>query len=127
MQYVTTPGVQGICPAGWHMPTDAEWTTLTTFLGGESVAGGKMKEAGFVHWQSPNTGATNTSGFTALPGGYRYSSGYFYYLTTNATFWSSSESSSSYAWLRYLYYYYEDVYRDYYNKTYGFSGRCLKD
>jgi uncharacterized protein (TIGR02145 family) len=69
MQYDTTEGAQGICPDGWHIPTDAEWTTLTTFLGGESVAGGKMKEAGFAHWYSPNTGATNESGFTGLPGG----------------------------------------------------------
>ena len=71
MQYVTTEGTQGICPAGWHLPTDAEWTTLTNFLGGESVAGGKMKEEGLDHWQTPNTGATNSSGFTGLPGGFR--------------------------------------------------------
>jgi uncharacterized protein (TIGR02145 family) len=58
-------GVQGVCPDGWHLPSDAEWTVLTDYLGGESVAGGKMKEAGTVHWNSPNTGATNSSGFTA--------------------------------------------------------------
>ncbi|MFN6072835.1 MAG: fibrobacter succinogenes major paralogous domain-containing protein, partial [Bacteroidota bacterium] len=58
-----------ICPSGWHVPTDAEWTTLTTELGGESVAGGKMKSIGTAYWNSPNTGATNESGFSALPGG----------------------------------------------------------
>jgi len=127
MQYVTTQGVQGICPSGWHLPTDAEWTTLTTFLGGESVAGGKMKEAGTLHWASPNTGATNESGFTALPGGDRSSNGSFYDLTYYAYFWSSSEYSSSYAWYRYLYYDNDDVYRGYGSKTYGFSVRCVQD
>jgi uncharacterized protein (TIGR02145 family) len=67
---------RGVCPSGWHLPTNAEWTTLITYLG-ESVAGGKMKEAGTTHWISPNTGATNSSGFTALPGGYRNGSAAF--------------------------------------------------
>ena len=68
---------EGICPSGWHIPSDEEFTELTDFLGGESVAGGKMKEAGLDHWNSPNTGATNSSGWTGLPGGYRYSGGAF--------------------------------------------------
>ena len=129
MQYVTTAGVQGICPAGWHLPTDAEWTILTTFLGGESVAGGKMKEIGTTHWLSPNTGATNSSAFTALPGGYREWSGGFQTITYYAKFWSSSESSSFYAWYRYLDYYYAVAHRwdGYFDKTSGFSGRCVKD
>ena len=67
---------EGICPSGWHIPSDGEFTELTDFLGGESVAGGKMKEAGYDHWNSPNTGATNSSGWTGLPGGYRYSGGF---------------------------------------------------
>jgi len=127
MQYVTTPGVQGICPAGWHLPTDAEWTVLTTFLGGEDVAGGKMKETGTNHWSSPNTLATNSSGFTALPGGYRYDDGDFYDLADYAYFWSSSESSSSDAWDRILSCYDAIVYRFGNAKAWGFSGRCLKD
>lgn len=127
MQYVTTEGVQGICPVGWHLPTDAEWTTLTTFLGGESVAGGKMKETGTTHWASPNTGATNSSGFTALPGGVDR---YYPFVTLYAYFWSSSEFGSMYAWYRNLSY--DDAYANrnnifYNNKTLSLSVRCLKD
>src|SRR5574344_54019 len=70
-------GVQGVCPTGWHVPSDAEWTELTDYLGGASVAGGKLTETGTTHWNSPNTGATNETGFTALPGGYRFSNGAF--------------------------------------------------
>ncbi len=96
MQYSSTPGVQGICPTNWHLPTDVEWTSLTTYLGGESVAGGKMKETGLAHWQSPNAGATNSSGFSALPGG-SYGGGSFYRLGSNGYWWSSTVSTSS-AW-----------------------------
>ena len=67
MQYITTQGVQGICPAGWHLPTEMEWTTLADYLGGDTIAGGKMKETGLVHWASPNAWATNSSGFTGFP------------------------------------------------------------
>jgi len=122
-----TGNVQGICPAGWHLPTDDEWTTLTTFLGGESVAGGKMKETGYFHWASPNTGATDSSGFTALPGGYRRYSGNFYNLTYIATFRSATEGSATYAWYRNVGYDYEEVNRSSTYKTNGFSARCLKD
>ncbi len=127
MQYLTTAGVQGICPAGWHLPTDAEWTVLTTFLGGESVAGGKMKEAGTTHWSSPNTGGTNSSGFTALPGGERYYFSGFGAITDNAYFWSSSEYTGTNAWKRMLFTTEAIVERSDATKTYGFSGRCLKD
>ena len=120
-------GVQGICPTGWHLPSDAEWTTLTTYLGGESVAGGKMKEAGESHWTSPNTGATNESGFTALPGGYRRSSGLFSYIGIHGRWWSSTGHSTNTAWHRDLYYHYCDVSRPSLSKDYGFSVRCLRD
>jgi uncharacterized protein (TIGR02145 family) len=66
-----------LCPGGWHVPSCDEWTTLINFLGGSTVAGGKMKEVGTTHWQSPNAGATNESGFTGLPGSFRNSLGYF--------------------------------------------------
>jgi uncharacterized protein (TIGR02145 family) len=117
----------GACPSGWHLPGDSEWTALTDFLGGDSIAGGKMKEAGTAHWVSPNTGATNSSGFTALPGGYRYFNGYFDYLTNYGFYWSSTEYSSTYAWHRTLYYIVENVNRDYNLKTHGFSVRCVHD
>ena len=116
-----------VCPKGWHLPGDEEWSTLITYLGGVDVAGGKMKEAGTVPWASPNTGATNSSGFTALPGGYRGLNGYFGNHTYNASFWSSTEYSSTYAWYRLLYYDGEVVSRYNYNKTFGYSCRCLKD
>ncbi|MCD4726645.1 MAG: hypothetical protein K8R46_03215, partial [Pirellulales bacterium] len=115
------------CPSGWHLPSDDEWTTLTDFLGGTGVAGGKMKEAGTSHWNSPNTGATNSSGFTALPGGYRGSSGSFGYLGRYGYWWSSTEYSGAGAWARHLTYGYGRVRRYGYDKAGGFSVRCLKD
>jgi uncharacterized protein (TIGR02145 family) len=127
MNYVTTEGARGICPSGWHIPSDAEWTILITFLGGEAVAGGKMKEAGTAHWLSPNTGATNSSGFTGLPGGYRHPDGSFALLTYYGYLWSSSQSVATYAWIQRLYYTLEAVNRLNYIKTDGFSGRCVQD
>ena len=126
MEYTTAQGVQSICPSGWHLPTDGEWTVLTDFLGGESVAGGKMKETGTIHWQSPNTGATNESWFTALPAGHRASGVYFGGLGTNGYFWTSTEYSSQ-AWYRELGHNTYDVTRHQYNKEGGFSTRCLQD
>lgn len=93
MQFSMTPGAQGICPAGWHLPTDEELTTLTTYLGGFGVAGGLMKETGTAHWISPNTGATNESGFTLLPGGYRGYQGQWGALGTRGCLWSSTFNS----------------------------------
>jgi len=127
MQYSTTQGIQGICPTGWNIPTDNEWTILTDYLGGEGVAGGKMKEAGTTHWSSPNSGATNESGFTALPGGHRHQYGSFFYLTTFCYFWSSSEYSSNGARYRGLSFSYGQVNNGSFHKDYGFSVRCLKD
>jgi len=117
----------GLCPAGWHVPTDAQWTALTTYLGGESVAGGKMKEAGTSHWNSPNTGATNSSGFSGLPGGFRNTNGYFSDVGYYGYFWSSSEYSTAYAWFRNLNYTNAYVGRTNYSKGLGFSVRCLRD
>jgi len=117
-----------ICPSGWHVPTDADWTTLTTELGGESVAGGKMKSVGTSFWNSPNTEATNSSGFSVLPGGYRYSDGSFDYVSNYAFFWSATEFDFvNVAWYRGLYYNdgYVDRNGDY--KSVGASVRCLRD
>ncbi|MCB9001260.1 MAG: fibrobacter succinogenes major paralogous domain-containing protein [Bacteroidales bacterium] len=80
-----------LAPTGWHVATDAEWTTLTTYLGGESVAGGKLKETDTTHWASPNTGATNETGFTALPGGYRGRGGAFGGIGGYGYWWSATE------------------------------------
>ena len=126
MQYSTTPGVQGICPTGWHLPTDGEWTTLTDYLGGISVAGGKMKETGTAHWSPPNTGATNSSGFTALPGGC-CGSPTFNGLTNYTYFWSSSQYDATSAWLRSLAFNSASVIRYSNFKIAGFSARCLHE
>jgi uncharacterized protein (TIGR02145 family) len=116
-----------LCPTGWHVPTDAEWTTLTDYLGGEGVAGEKLKEAGTTHWQSPNTGATNETGFTALPGGFRSFSGAFNYFGDIGFWWSSTEYSTNDAWHRVMYYDISDVSRLNNSKSFGFSVRCLRD
>jgi uncharacterized protein (TIGR02145 family) len=118
---------RGLCPYGWHAPTDAEWTILTTYLGGESVAGDKMKTITNAYWNDPNTGAINSSGFSALPGGYRDGVGSFNYIRSNAFFWSATESSFSYAWIRYLDSSNGNVNRTNYNKLVGASVRCLRD
>ena len=117
---------RNIAPAGWHVPSDDEWQTLVDYLGGSSVAGGKMKEAGTTHWNPPNTGATNESGFSALPGGYRIHYGSFD-MGFYTYFWSSTEYSSSYAWYRSLNYINSQVGRDYYDKRLGISVRCVRD
>ncbi len=118
---------RGVCPAGWHVPADGEWTTLTSFLGGESVAGGKMKSAGINYWLSPNTGATNSSGFTGFPGGFHEYDGTFTGLEYIGYWWSSTEYSSSDAWFRRLYDLQIYVTKSSYYKNNGFSVRCLRD
>ena len=119
-----TVNTGNLCPIGWHVPSDAEWTTLTTYLGGESVAGGKLKAT--TLWSSPNTGATNSSGFTALPGGLRT------YPGTYGNFgfgywWSSTESNTADAWYRGMGYGSGTVGRHSYHKNDGYSVRCLRD
>jgi len=116
-----------LCPTDWHVPSDTEWTMLTDYLGGTSIAGGKMKETGTTHWISPNTGATNESGFTGLPGGRRNTNGGFLFIGNYGYWWSKSESSSSDAWYRYLDYLDGSVFRFNFDKRYGFSVRCVRD
>ena len=116
-----------IAPEGWHVPSENEWQTLVDYLGGTSVAGGKMKEAGTTHWNNPNSGASNVSGFSALPGGFRYLAGNYDYIGSNAYFWSSTESISYTAWSRGLSYGNTTVYRGNYYKRYGMSVRCVRD
>ncbi len=117
-----------IAPPGWHVPTDEEWQELVDYLGGDTVAGGKLKESGYAHWPHPNVGATNESGFTALAAGFRYHLGYFSDLYNTATFWSSTEKDSTKAWCRKLYFEHPSVVREgLLGKRSGFSVRCIKD
>jgi uncharacterized protein (TIGR02145 family) len=124
---------QNIAPAGWHVPSDDEWQVLVDYLGGDAVAGGKMKATGTIEagdglWYEPNDGATKESGFSALPGGYRYgSNGAFYDVGSYAYVWSSTEIYSNLAWYRYLDYRSSDIYRLYSSKHYGLSVRCVRD
>lgn len=121
-----TVNTGNLCPAGWHVPTDAEWTTLIRYLGGSNVAGGKLKEASTVHWTGPNI-ATNESGFTALPGGLRSPQEGFDLIGDYGNWWSATESDASSAWYPYLYYCISDVYMFINDKNFGLSVRCVKD
>jgi uncharacterized protein (TIGR02145 family) len=130
---------RNIAPAGWHVASDAEWKQLEMTLGmsqaqADSIdwrgttEGGKLKEAGTTHWSTPNTGATNESSFSALPGGYRYlGDGSYDLVGYSAYFWSSTEYVSGTAWSRRLSYYYSDLGRNGYYKGFGFSVRCVND
>jgi uncharacterized protein (TIGR02145 family) len=120
---------RGLAPTGWHVPTDAEMQTLSDFLGGDAVAGGKLKETGTAHWLSPNTGATNESGFTGLPGGSRSSAGVYGYMNAYGSFWSATEYSGTHAWDRTLSYNSTEFPHnyEYRYKRNGFSVRCVKD
>jgi uncharacterized protein (TIGR02145 family) len=118
---------RNVCPTGWHVPADAEWTTLTSYLGGEIYAGDKLKETGTNHWITPNTG-TNESGFTALPSGARsYTNGAFSGIGYAGYWWSSTEVSTTNAYLRGVYYNNTDASQINDGKKGGYSVRCLKD
>lgn len=125
----TVDDSRGSVPAGWHVPTDDEWLELKDFLGGWNVAGGKLKEAGTAHWKDPNTGATNETGFTALPAGYRWFNGTFTEIGTEVYFWGGGINQSGN---------YNPAYLEYdderfhfgggdFRSTDGFSVRCIKD
>ena len=144
MQFTTEAGTQGICPptGGWHLPSDKEWCTLATFLdstvncnnygpSGTNV-NGKMKSTGTIEagtglWYYPNIGATNESGFAALPAGTRSIYSKFFYIGYHAYFWSSVEFSDTDAWFFYLKYSNNAIYRESYFKASGYSVRCIKD
>ncbi len=116
-----------LCPPGWHVPTDVEWGTLINYLGGGNVAGGKLKETGTTHWNSPNTDATNETGFTALPGGYREVPGTFFNISYFGFWWSSTENNAGNAWYRYMNYIDAHIPRYNDDKKFGYSVRCLRD
>lgn len=115
-----------LCPTGWHVPADAEWSTLTDYLGGEMMAGDKLKETGTLHWLSPNTG-TNETGFKALPGGACYGYGPFAFIGEFGHWWSATELNASDAWYRWIVNQGSAVARVTYLKTTGYSVRCVKD
>ncbi len=129
---------RNVCPTNWHVPTDAEWNTLVGYLDPaydpgavelfqSATAGGKMKSTGTQYWQAPNTGATNESGFSGLPGGIRTDGGFFYSLESDGHWWSASESGAD-AWYRSLGSSNANIYRfNYGSETVGFSVRCLRD
>jgi len=127
MQYTTVEGSQGICPNGYHVPTTTEFDTLRLFLGGNTVAGGKMKETGLEHWNAINYGATNESGFTALGAGISGSNGSFQYLKVYAYFWSSTQLSSTNAYFYYLGYNITNANKSNAYSEERFSIRCLKN
>jgi len=118
---------RGLAPTGYHVPSVTEFNTLITCLGGETIAGGKMKEAGLTHWASPNTGATNSSGFTGLPAGVRASLGAFGNLGLSGSWWSSTELDTTYAWTLNSVNYLEEVYFNDVVKYAGFSVRVIQD
>ncbi|MCF8405534.1 MAG: right-handed parallel beta-helix repeat-containing protein [Bacteroidales bacterium] len=133
MAYNIESGSQGICPLGWHVPTDLEWCTLENEVDAGTIscantgyrgtdAGGNLKESGTAHWSSPNVGATNSSGFTALGGGFNGPSTYF---NNYAFFWTSDENGS-YAWQRALRVIDAKIHRDADLKSSGYSVRCIK-
>jgi len=115
-----------LCPAGWHVPANGEWITLTNYLGGESVAGDKLKEAGNTHWGDLNTG-TDETGFTALPGGNRTDDGLYTDIGLNAQWWSASTLLSSSSYSAILYYNSSSLAREGNPNVSGFSVRCIKD
>lgn len=122
----------GLAPVGQHIPSDAEWTTLSNYLGGDAVAGGKMKTTGTLPavtglWQDPNTDATNESGFSGLPGGYCSDTGLFNTQQAFGFWWSSSQTNATLALTRLLRFDYSYIFSQTYPKKYGFSVRCIID
>ncbi len=115
-----------LAPAGWHVATDTEWSTLMDFLG-DSVAGGELKDTGTSLWSSPNTGATDQTGFSALPGGYRTYDGVFQSGGMYGYWWSATANSAGLAWYRYVGYNYAPANRSYTDMNSGFSVRCVRN
>jgi uncharacterized protein (TIGR02145 family) len=118
---------RNIAPYGWHVPSDAEWMTLINYLGGDNIAADKLKETGSAHWTAPNTGASNESGFTALPGGNRNYNGGFADIENFGYWWSATLRYSYSAWFQGIYCGSATVHRDAYPMSGGLSIRCIKD
>ncbi len=123
--YVVNTGK--LCPMNWHVPTYEEWTTLINVLGGENVAGGKLKENGTKHWTSPNTGATDETGFTALPGGYRSVYGAVAGIGSYGAWWSATKYGDAGAYIRNMSNDNSKLLWNVPSKSCDYSVRCLKD
>lgn len=119
--------IQGVCPDGWHLPSNSEWSELVLHLGGTDSAGYKLKETGSTHWPNEDSDATNESGFTALPGGSRYPDGKFNSFRWYAYFWTATENLENQAYHRSLFYQGPDVPGTAFHKEFGFSVRCIRD
>jgi uncharacterized protein (TIGR02145 family) len=123
--WMVVSDARGVCPTGWHVPSNADWDTLVSFLGGEELAGGKMKSK--LHWELPNTGGTNSSNFHALPKGYYGINGSFNSIGKNAYWWTSDANGDISAWGRAIGYNESGIYSGYGDKHDGLSIRCVKD
>ena len=122
-----TVKTEKLCPKGWRVPNEIDWELLVDSLKGQAVAGGKLKHAGSEFWRATNAGATNSSGFRALPGGYRNLAGNFKYLGDYGYWWSALNYDGKKAWYHNLFYYSPRVYRNYFDLNMGFSVRCIKN
>jgi uncharacterized protein (TIGR02145 family) len=130
--FYTVVDSRNLCPTGWHVPSDSEWNILIAYLGGDAIAGGKMKETGFTHWMTPNTGADNSSGLSVIPAGYRYSNngfnhGGFHGLNGNGGIWTLTSTSDSTSIAKYFYPGSASVGQIDNKKSYGWSVRCVYD
>jgi uncharacterized protein (TIGR02145 family) len=122
-----TVSTGNLCPTGWHVPTNDDWTVFVDYFGGMNDTGGKLKEAGTTHWVIPNTGATNETGYTALPAGSRSYSGPYNHLGNYVFWWSSTPESSTSGSYRFVSAVDADLHIVTNHKSYGFSVRCVKD
>jgi uncharacterized protein (TIGR02145 family) len=122
-----TVDTKKLCPTGWHVPTVSDWTILKTYLGTDSLAGGKLKDASSNNWNLPNLYATNSTKFTAWPGGYRFYNGSYNNSGYSGNWWSSTAKSAAASWYFYLIYSDGKLGQNSYDNTYGFSVRCIKD
>lgn len=129
MDYSTAEGARGLCPEGWHIPSAANWDTLMEYLGGHTLAGGAIKAAGYRYWKPPNTGATNSTGFSAMGGGTYRPAGYnYFYLVQEAgIYWTSSPNGYFWAWRRNLDYVGGWLEPYSCERYHSFSVRCVKD
>ena len=124
--WYATSNISNICPVGWHVPFNSEWITLIDYLGGSTFAGARLKESGIFHWSDPNY-ATNSSGFTALPGGYREDTGTFEYTNAFSYWWTSTSADDDFSGYTYIPHNSETIYIGQSPRKSGYSIRCIKD